>query len=218
MKFFEINPHAPSDEALTAAVEALREDKIICYPTETLYGFGTNALSERACDRLNQIKERKPGQPFLMLILRSWAEDWIMEAMSAKPLLERFWEGGLTVVATPPSRSHIPKWLLASDGGIAIRSASMELNIRMLEMCGFPITSTSVNQKNSPPLKKLDSGDTWLAEVCDVALDAGIIDCGLPSTIADIRKFPSELRILRRGVISIEEIATEFPKTRIVIV
>ena len=41
--------------ALMEAVEALREGKIIIYPTDTLYALGCNALDARAIERLCRI-------------------------------------------------------------------------------------------------------------------------------------------------------------------
>ncbi len=215
MKVIRVNPDDPSESALDTAAEYLNLNRVICYPTETLYGLGANVFSREAYLRILHSKGKKPGEPLIMLILQSWTPDWIEDYESAKPLFDSFWPGGLTVVATPAKRSDMPKWLLSSDNGLAIRSASTRLNERLIEKCGFPIISTSANMVNDRPLRKIDPEDRWLDSSCNIALDAGLIENDIPSTIVDIRAFPEKLPVLRKGVIPIEDIREKFPNTEI---
>ena len=47
---------------LAEAVEALREGKIVLYPTDTLYALGCNALDARAIERLCRFKGLNPDK------------------------------------------------------------------------------------------------------------------------------------------------------------
>ena len=44
------------------AVQALAEGKLVCFPTETVYGLAASALDERAVLRLLGIKQRRVDQ------------------------------------------------------------------------------------------------------------------------------------------------------------
>lgn len=215
MKVISVNPEEPAEHALIDAAKALREDKVICYPTETLYGLGANVFTRKAYLRIILAKGKKPGEPLLMLVKRNWTPQWIMNFEKIKPLIDVFWPGGLTIIASPAKRSDMPTWLLSSDNRLAIRAASTELNTRLLEKCGFPIISTSANMVNTTPLKHIDPNDEWLNSACDIALDGGLIENELPSTIVDVRDFPDNLLVLREGVVPIEDIRGKFPESRI---
>lgn len=54
--------------ALNAAVEALRDGKIIIYPTDTLYALGCDALNNRAIERLCRIKGINPDKNTLSIV------------------------------------------------------------------------------------------------------------------------------------------------------
>ena len=52
----EINPRSPEPRKIRRAVDALREGKIIAYPTDTCYGLGCDLFNKKAIDRLYQVK------------------------------------------------------------------------------------------------------------------------------------------------------------------
>lgn len=56
------------DEALTHAKAALKSGGVLIYPTDTLYGLGCNALSERAVQKIYAIKSRDKGKPLSILV------------------------------------------------------------------------------------------------------------------------------------------------------
>lgn len=215
MIYLWVKSNHTGEPCVKFARKFLSEDGVICYPTETVYGLGANIFSKDGFDRIATAKERKEGEPFLILILDSWVDDYIAEGKRIKPLLEAFWPGKLTIIGTPSEKSGIPKYLLSEEGGLAVRSASTPLNRSILELCGFPIISTSANKRGETPLNRIDPKSEWLEKTCDLLLDAGRLD-GKPSTIADIRQFPNKIKILREGILPVDEIHREFPQTEIV--
>ena len=59
----EINPRSPEPRKIRRAVDALREGKIIAYPTDTCYGFGCDLFNKKAIDRLYQVKGMPKSHP-----------------------------------------------------------------------------------------------------------------------------------------------------------
>lgn len=55
------------EAALRRTLEHLQSNKVLAYPTETLYGFGT-MIDDEAVARLVELKRRPPAKPFLLLI------------------------------------------------------------------------------------------------------------------------------------------------------
>jgi len=214
MMYFRINSNLPGDPCLNIACKFLRNDGVICYPTETVYGLGANIFSEIGFDRIAKAKERKEGESFLILVLENWVYDNIAESERIRPLMEKFWPGKLTIIGTPSENSEIPKRLLSPDGGLAVRSASTPFTVNLIQSCGFPILSTSANKRGETPPNRIDPKSEWLQKNCDLLLDAGRLD-GKPSTVADVRQFPQRIIILREGILPIDEIHREFPQTEI---
>jgi len=215
MRLYSIDSQNPSEEIIRIATDVIRNDGIICYPTETLYGIGGNALSEDICHKINIHKGRPQEAPFIILILTEWISNWIVDADRFRPIFDRFWPGNLTIIGEPKRTVDLPNWLLSENGGLAVRSASTPFNKALLRSCGFPIVSTSANRSGTPPTDRIDSDDKWLADLCEIAIDAGMLDNIQPSTIADIRRFPASIDILRSGVVSIDEFRKAFPNTRV---
>ena len=92
-----------TDAEVTAAIPQvgrhLRADKLLAYPTETVYGLGS-APTAAAVAALSRLKGRAPGKPFLLLISgRRMAEEWgLVFTASATALSDAFWPGPLTLV------------------------------------------------------------------------------------------------------------------------
>ena len=52
MKILKLYADNPNERYLDMAVDALRDGKIIIYPTDTLYALGCDALNNQAIERM----------------------------------------------------------------------------------------------------------------------------------------------------------------------
>ena len=57
-------------EIYSQLIENLRAGRIVCLPTDTVYGFAVDGTNDKALKRLAEIKERK-GKPFTFFISTS---------------------------------------------------------------------------------------------------------------------------------------------------
>ena len=55
-------------ERLKQPAEAMKEGKLVLFPTETVYGIGANALDEKACSKIFEAKGRKQDNPLIVHI------------------------------------------------------------------------------------------------------------------------------------------------------
>lgn len=185
------------------ALEHLRDRKVLAYPTETVYGFGT-AVDRESVATLIRMKRRPPGKPFLLLIDGSEmvARLDLQLPAYASMLAARHWPGPLTLVL-PGGRGRVPEQLRGPEGGIAVRWTSHEGIRRLIRAYGDPITSTSANLPGVPPAM---SAFEVLAQWPDAiargdlrVLDGGRLTPSAPSTVVDcMGRLP---RVIRPGAI-----------------
>jgi len=189
--------------SLGATIEHLQAGRVLAYPTETVYGFGT-AVDHEAVESLVQLKRRPPAKPFLLLIAGSAMLGRLDLALTtdAARLAARHWPGPLTLVLTGGDR-RVPRRLRGPEGGVAVRWTSHPGLQRLLQAYGDPITSTSANLPRHPPA--MSAGEIvqqWQPEITRGVirvLDGGRLADSPPSTVVDCTG--SRPRVIRPGAI-----------------
>lgn len=191
------------EAALRDTVLHLQAGRVLAYPTETVYGFGT-AVDQDAVGALVRLKQRPPAKPFLLLVAGSDMLGKLDLALTsdAARLAARHWPGPLTLVL-PGGNRRVPARLRGPEGGIAVRWTSHVGLQRLLRAFGDPITSTSANRPRQPPA--MTAGEIVDAWPSDVArglirvLDGGRLVDSPASTVVDCTG--SRPRVIRPGAI-----------------
>lgn len=180
-------------EDVSAATPIVREhlaaDRLLAYPTETVYGLGS-APRPGALAALAGLKGRPPQKPFLLLVSgRVMAERWgLVFNAPARALSDAFWPGPLTLVLRG-GEGHLPEALRGPEGGIAVRHTSHAGIARLVAALDLPLTSTSANR----PGGATAPGASGIADIFSEAIDSGlllVLDGGVlgnvpPSTLVD---------------------------------
>lgn len=199
--------------ALTPTVRHLQDGKVLAYPTETVYGFGT-MIDHDAVERLVELKRRPPAKPFLLLISDTpmLARLDLHLTRSASMLAAKFWPGPLTLVL-PGGERRVPERLRGPEGGIAVRWTPHVGLQRLIAALGDPITSTSANLPGVPPATSAGEVlDQWGTEIGSgelLLLDGGQLPPSDPSTVVDcIGRRP---RVIRPGAISAARLRERVP-------
>lgn len=191
------------DREIGPAIAHLGDRKVLAYPTETVYGFGS-AVDRESVATLIRMKRRPLGKPFLLLIDGShMVERLDLHLPSyANTLAARHWPGPLTLVL-PGGARRVPEQLRGPEGGIAVRWTSHEGIQRLIRAYGDPITSTSANLPGVPPAM---SAFEVLAQWPDAVargdlrvLDGGRLTPSAPSTVVDC--MGRRPRVIRPGAI-----------------
>ena len=55
-------------EIIHQTLSFLQEEKVILYPTDTIWGLGCDAFSQKAIQRIQQIKQRPLAKSFILLV------------------------------------------------------------------------------------------------------------------------------------------------------
>lgn len=181
-------------------VEDLRNNKVVCFKTDTIYGLSCNAFSESAINKLSDLKKRKENKHYICLISKNFDYEKIVKVSKlSKKLIEKFWAGPLTLIFEPKGKSlEIPCF----KKEISLRMPNDAFCQKLLEELDFPIISTSANISDYPSENDPDK----LKEMFPSIL---ICDCGKvkninPSTLVDARG--EEIKIIRVGQISEQQI------------
>jgi L-threonylcarbamoyladenylate synthase len=199
--------------ALAATIAHLQAGRVLAYPTETVYGFGT-MIDRDAVERLVDLKRRPPAKPFLLLISDTpmLGRLGLHLTQSASMLAARHWPGPLTLVL-PGGERRGPERLRGPEGGIAVRWTPHEGLQRLIRALGDPITSTSANLPGVPPATApreildqwadaVESGDLLL-------LDGGRLPPSAASTVVDC--MGRRPRVIRPGAIDAATLRATVP-------
>ena len=184
---------------------------LVAFPTETVYGLGADATSERAVARIYEVKGRPADHPLIVHIadmqdMVTWAGDIPTYAIS---LARDFWPGPMTLVLP---RSDIAKdFITGAQETVGLRVPAHSLALGLLnefkKVGGLGIAAPSANRfgQVSPTtaIAVQEEIGQYLLEN-DLILDGGPALVGVESTIIDCTG--DVPRILRPGAITVEMI------------
>ena len=194
-----------SDEApaIAAAVDVLRRDGIVAYPTDTLYGLAVDPRSDAAVERLFAVKGRDRSQPIPLIAAdldqARAAGEFCTEGLR---LASASWPGPLALIV--PERAAMSAALVAADGTVAIRVPAHPVARRLAAAFGGCVTATSANLSGEPATASAETVAAFMAERIDLLLDCGDAPGGPPSTILAVRGGSPVL--VREGAVAWERV------------
>lgn len=169
-----MRPDARNVMALAAAEAALREGKIIAFPTETVYGLCVNALDRQAVHRLYAAKGREASKASALLVPDRATAEALVGALPrlAARLADAFWPGPVTLVV--PSRRGNP---------MGLRCPSYPFAQQLAREMPFPLLQTSANPSGQPAALNGAAVLRYLEGKVDLLLDGGTTEGGRSSTV-----------------------------------
>ena len=171
------------------ASEIIKKNGIVIYPTETVYGIGANIFSIAALEKVFAIKKRDKRKPVSVAVSDlKMMEELVYIGKKEKRFIEEFLPGPVTVLL---KKKEIVNDVLTSGSELlGIRFPAHRTTIKLIELAGVPITSTSANFSGEAPPRRVDE----IKISADYIIDGG--ECrGEPSTVVDL----VNMKILRKG-------------------
>lgn len=194
-------------EAIRQAGEAIREGRLVAFPTETVYGLGADATDDQAVASIFEAKGRPRFNPLIVHVANlDEAEKHCVFNREAEVLARRFWPGGLTLVL--PRREDTTLSLLVSAGldTVAVRVPAHETARALIAEAKRPLAAPSANPsgKVSPTQARHVMEGLGDAPQLAFVLDGGACPLGLESTVIG---FPQGIpTLLRPGAVARDEI------------
>ena len=189
----KLNLHSDYDTAKEEAMAVLLSDGLVVYPTDTLYGIGCNALSNKAVEKIYAAKMREKGKP-LSIILADYAMllDYCEVSSAQERILHSLLPGPYTFILK--LRKKLPVSPTLSVGVrvpeyMFMRQISCELSI--------PIVSTSANVSDGKEPAEVCDLDKRVLEATDLVIDGGKCQYSQGSTVIDL----INMVVVRRGAV-----------------
>ena len=191
------------DQEINKAVKILEKGGVIAFPTDTVYGMGGDASSEKAIESIYRIKERDRGKPIVLFIPEKEELKRYVEGITqdAQKLVDAFWPGPLTLVFR--ASQEIPPLLIFKET-VGIRIPDDETVLSLLRTYGRPLATTSANHSGELPYHSAVEVRKQFGREIGFVLGGEVMDHQISSTVLDVSRFPSIL--LRKGKILVSTI------------
>lgn len=191
-------------EKIKQASEAIKQGKLVLFPTETVYGIGANALDENAVKKIYEAKGRASDNPLIAHISNLEMLKKLVKEVGniEKKLIDAFWPGPLTIIFN--KTGIVPKIITAGLETVAIRMPSNEIARKLIEYSETPIAAPSANISGKPSGTLVEDILQELDGKVEYIIDGGKVDIGVESTV--VRVIDNKVHILRPGKITKEEI------------
>jgi tRNA threonylcarbamoyl adenosine modification protein (Sua5/YciO/YrdC/YwlC family) len=196
-----INDKNPEKRKIDRAIEVLRKDGVIAYPTGTVYGIGCDLTNKKALEKVYKIKgiDRKKPLSFLCPDLSEIARFAFVDNTTYR-VLRRLVPGPYTFILE--ATKEVPRLVLRKRNTVGIRVPDHPVARALLEALGSPIISTSAS-KNGTVLSDPEEIEKAFPAL-DLVLDAGIGN-EVASTILAFNA-NGEVEIIREGAGSLDGI------------
>lgn len=175
-----------NDERFNLAAKALRDGKLVAFPTETVYGLGADALNPEAVKSIYKAKGRPSDNPLIVHIAELSQLDSLVKEMPihAESLIKAFWPGPLTLVFK--KSELVPDIITAGLDTVAIRMPNNPIAIRLIEEAQVPVAAPSANLSGRPSPTTYQHVFEDLNGRIEYIIDGGPCKIGVESTVLDI--------------------------------
>ena len=202
-KYLNIN-NSKDYQKLRYSAEIIKNGGIVVFPTETVYGIGTNGLDKEAVERLYKIKERPLNKPISLLVSDYEMIEKVVKDINELEykIMKKFFPGPLTIILN--KKDIVPDIVTSRGSTVGIRMPEEEITRKLIEYAGVPIAAPSANISGKPSGIDLQEIVKEFGDKVDYYIDGGKSKIGIGSTIVKVEN--NTIKILREGSISKKEI------------
>lgn len=194
MKRFKLREDNPDMDLIYEAIDILKDDGVILYPTDTLYGLGANIFSDEGVRRIYEIKQRPTKKPLSVSVSNFEGLSLIGNITSRnEKIIKNYLPGPYTFLLK--KKSIVPPIVTSYTSKVGVRIPDSTIS-QLLSM-NFPITTTSANISDDEVFTNPNDIIKQLKGDIDLVIDVGKIKSTGPSTIIDLTK--DKPTLVRKG-------------------
>ena len=198
MKIFDWTNNIKNEE-LDEVVNALNNDKIVVFPTETVYGIGGNALKVEVINKLFQAKKRNYGKPISLLVDSiDKIKNIAYVDKNEEKIIKAFMPGELTLVLK--KKACINDLVTAGKNTVGIRIPNHNITLTILNKVDYPLATSSANISGENNIADFDEIIIDLKDYVDIFIKGNISYDLKASTVVELNN--DIVNILREGKIS----------------
>lgn len=187
-EYISIAPDNMDEDALLLAKGCLVSGCIVIYPTDTIYAMGCSIKHPEAIERMARIKDIRTDKAVFSLIFHDFAEiaNYTRPVNTATyKLMRHSLPGPFTFILN--ANATIGRMMNTRRKTVGVRIPGNPITLRLVEMLGCPIVSTSLHDDDEIvkfPTEPLDIFEHYEDKV-DMIIDGGaghnkestVIDC-----------------------------------------
>ena len=183
----------------------LINDGVIAYVTDTVWGLGCIPTSQKAVNKIYEIKKRDTKKPLILMSsdvypLLRYIDNNLPK--KAQILIKKYFPGALTIVLKKSKET--PDYITSNMDTVGIRVPDNQV---FADICNsipnMVLATTSANLSNQPPALTYEEAVQYIGNSVDyVVHDYGLRAEGHASTVVGV--FEDKLNIFRQGDINID--------------
>ena len=200
-------------DKLLKPAQIIKNGGLVIFPTETVYGIGTNALNSKAVKKLYEVKKRPYEKPISLLVNSIEMIENIAKDITKLEyeLIKNFFPGPLTIILK--KKENISNIVTANKETVGVRMPQNDIALKLIEYAGVPIATPSANISGKPSGTNMKDIMRDFEKKVEYFIDNGPSKIGQSSTIVQI--IDETPYILRKGAISELEIKKVIDKKRL---
>ena len=158
------------EQEILKSLEVLKNDEVLLYPTDTVWGLGCDATSNSAVEKIYKIKQRSESKSLIILVAHiEMLQNYIKDIpASVLELLESVTKPTSIIYKNPVG---LAKNVVASDYTVAIRIPDNEFCKELIDRFGKPIVSTSANISGNPTPQSFKEIEAAILESVDYVVN-----------------------------------------------
>ena len=164
----------------TTVIEALRADKLVVAPTDTIYGLLARADSPRAVDELYRVRQRDRTKSCIILL--SSADNIPELTTKQRYIYDQLSCERPTTIAARVSPDFMPH-LVRTDATLAFRAVPPDTALSELIRLVGPLLAPSANPGEQLPAATINEAIAYFGDEVAVYVDGGEIKGVMPSRI-----------------------------------
>ncbi len=184
---------------LETPAKIIQQGGLVIFPTETVYGIGTNGFNADAVKKLYEVKKRPLDKPISLLVSSMEMVQQIAKDITdvEYKLMEKYFPGPLTLILK--KKDIVPNIVTANQDTVGVRMPSHEIAQKLITYANVPIAAPSANLSGQPSGTNIKMILKHFEGKVDYIIDGGNSQLGIASTIVQV--IDGVPHVLRQGTI-----------------
>ena len=167
--------------------------KVICFPTDTVYGVGAKVGDLQAIEKIYNMKKRDGNKPLAILTPTVDIFPYVNRVSEeAKLLMKQQWPGALTLIFTKSDK--IDSRITQGFNTVAFRMPKSQVALEILNKFGLMAT-TSVNISGEAELNTIEEIEAVFKNEIDYLVTNNEVLSKRPSRVIDVTG--DEIKVIR---------------------
>lgn len=191
-------------ENIDIIIDEIKSGNPVIIPTDTIYGIACDALNKKAVNKIYKIKKRDNNKPLTLNLnkkkdITKYA--YITNKLE-KEIIKKLMPGAITLLLK--KKEYVVDLISKNSEYIGVRIPNNKIVKEIIKKINSPLVLTSVNISGEMPIIDLDDLNSEISNNIRYAIDVGIINKGVESTIVKVTN--NKVKILREGKITKKQI------------